>query len=88
MNKLDLIKFIMEEHKVSRKKASEYLDNSMGTFVKFMRIHRSLKLKEIGTFELRDHPAKETINPRTREKVLTSPYRKLCFKGIKYKLGE
>ena len=69
MNKSELIKSMAAKAGLTNKQAEAAYDAVIASIVEAFRDDEKVQLIGFGTFELKKKPAREGINPRTKEKV-------------------
>lgn len=69
MNKSELIKSVAAKAGLTNKQAEAAYDAVIASIVEAFRDDEKVQLIGFGTFELKKKPAREGINPRTKEKV-------------------
>ncbi len=89
MNKKDLVRAIANkctESNVTIKVAGEVLDGFIDAITESLKAGESVQISGFGTFELKDKPAREGINPKTGEKIKIAASKAPAFKfGKAYK---
>ena len=69
MNKSELIKAMAEKAGLSQKDAGAAYDAFVEAVTEALKAGDKVQLIGFGSFEVKDVPAKEGINPQTKEKV-------------------
>ena len=86
MNKGELIKAIANKAGFSQKDAAVAYDAFIDSVTEALKAGDKVQLVGFGTFEVKDVPAKEGINPQTKEKVAIAACKKPVMKfGKAYK---
>ena len=86
MNKGELIKAIANKAGFSQKDAAIAYDAFIDSVTEALKAGDKVQLVGFGTFEVKDVPAKEGINPQTKEKVAIAACKKPVMKfGKAYK---
>ena len=86
MNKGELIKAIAEKAGFTQKDATAAYDAFIASVTEALKAGDKVQLVGFGTFEVKDVPAKEGINPQTKEKVAIPACKKPVMKfGKAYK---
>lgn len=80
VTRADVADMISEEIGLSRKDASDILDNVLDEVVADLVAGNDVKLSSFGTFSLRDKAARVGRNPRTKVETEISPRRVISFK--------
>ena len=69
MNKGEFIKAIADKASMTIKEANVAYDAFVGAVTDAMKQGEKVQLVGFGTFEVHEKPAREGINPKTKEKV-------------------
>lgn len=69
MNKSELIRSVAAKAGLTNKQAEAAYDAVVASIVEAFHDDEKVQLIGFGTFELKKKPAREGINPRTKEKV-------------------
>ena len=69
MNKSEFIKAFAEKANFTQKDAGIAFDAMASTIVDALKEGEKIQIAGFGTFELKKRPAREGINPSTKEKV-------------------
>ena len=69
MTKADLIAAIAEKTEMSKKDAEKALNATIQIITDALAKGDKIQLVGFGTFETREHKAREGINPRSKEKI-------------------
>jgi DNA-binding protein HU-beta len=86
MNKGELIKVMAEKAGFTNKDASIAYEAFVETVTEALKAGDKVQLAGFGSFEVKDVPAKEGINPKTKEKVAIAACKKPVMKfGKAYK---
>ncbi len=86
MNKSEFIKSISEKAGLSQKDTVAVYDALVATVTETLKAGDKIQLVGFGTFELKDVPAKEGVNPQTGAKVAIPASKKPVLKfGKAYK---
>jgi DNA-binding protein HU-beta len=83
MTKADLINQIAEKGEYSKKDAEKALKSVLDSITDSLSKGEKIQLIGFGTFEVRDRAEKESINPRTKEKMITPAKKAPAFKAGK-----
>ncbi len=84
MKKTDLIAAIAaKEECPSKKEAEKYLNLVLDTLTEALVAGEKVSITGFGTFEVRERPEKDCINPRTKEKMRSKACKALSFKAGK-----
>lgn len=83
MTKADLINQIAEKGEYSKKDAEKALKSVLDFITDSLSKGEKIQLIGFGTFEVRDRAEKESINPRTKEKMITPAKKAPAFKAGK-----
>ncbi len=83
MTKADLITKIAEKSELSKKDSEKALNAVIAAVTEALAEGDKVQLTGFGTFEVRDKKEKETINPRTKEKILVPARKSPAFKAGK-----
>ena len=86
MNKGELIKVMAEKAGFTNKDAAIAYDAFVEAVTEALKAGDKVQLAGFGSFEIKDIPAKEGINPQTKEKVAIEACKKPVMKfGKAYK---
>jgi len=86
MNKGELIKAIANKAEFTQKDAATAYEAFIEAITEALKAGEKVQLVGFGTFEVKDVPAKEGINPQTKEKVAIPACKKPVMKfGKAYK---
>ena len=86
MNKNELIRAIANDAGITLKDAAVVLDSVVGAITEGLKADGKVQISGFGTFELKQKPAREGINPKTGEKIKVAASRIPAFKfGKAYK---
>ena len=69
MNKGEFIKAVAEKADLTVKEATVAYDAVVATITDALKAGEKVQLVGFGSFELKEKPAREGINPQTKEKV-------------------
>jgi DNA-binding protein HU-beta len=83
MTKPELVSSIAEKGEFAKKDAEKALDAVIGSITDALKKGEKVQIVGFGTFEVRDKAARETINPRTKEKVKVPAKKSPAFKAGK-----
>lgn len=83
MTKTDLVAAIAEKADFSKKDAEKALTAVVGSITDALVAGDKVQLVGFGTFEVREHKAKECINPATKQKMITPAKNAPAFKAGK-----
>ncbi|MBE5753692.1 MAG: HU family DNA-binding protein [Clostridiales bacterium] len=86
MNKGELIKVMAEKAGFTNKDAATAYEAFISTVTEALKAGDKVQLAGFGSFEVKDVPAKDGINPKTKEKVAIPACKKPVMKfGKAYK---
>ena len=86
MNKNELIRAIANDAGITLKDAAVVLDSVVGAITEGLKADGKVQISGFGTFELKQKPAREGINPKTGEKIKVAASKIPAFKfGKAYK---
>lgn len=86
MNKGELIKVMAEKAGFTNKDAATAYEAFVATVTEALKAGDKVQLAGFGSFEVKDVPAKDGINPKTKEKVAIPACKKPIMKfGKAYK---
>ncbi len=86
MNKGELIKVMAEKAGFTNKDAATAYEAFVATVTEALKAGDKVQLAGFGSFEVKDVPAKDGINPKTKEKVSIPACKKPVMKfGKAYK---
>lgn len=80
MNRAELVAAIAERAKIDRLAADRVLDAFTEVVTETLRNGDKVAIIGFGSFELAERPAREGVNPATREKILIPASRQPKFK--------
>lgn len=83
MTKADLINVIAEKGEYTKKDADKALSTVIAAITESLEKGEKIQLIGFGTFEVRERAAKESINPRTKEKIQCPAKKAPAFKAGK-----
>lgn len=83
MKKNDLVAAIAAKENCSKKEADKALNLVLDAITDALIAGDKVSITGFGTFEVRERPAKQCINPRTKEPMTTKPCKALAFKAGK-----
>lgn len=69
MNKTEFLKTVAEKAELSGKQAQNAYDAIMEVIAETLKKGEKIQLVGFGTFEIKEKPARECINPQTKQKV-------------------
>jgi len=86
MNKQELVRAIANNAGITLKDAAVALDSFVTAVTEGLKKGEKIQISGFGTFEIKDKPAREGINPRTGEKIKIAASKIPAFKfGKAYK---
>jgi len=86
MNKNELVRAIANKAGITLKDAGIALDGVIGAITDGLNAGEKIQISGFGTFEIKEKPAREGINPKTQEKISISATKIPTFKfGKAYK---
>ncbi len=86
MNKKDLVRAIANKCGITLKEAGEALDGFIGAVTDSLKAGESVQISGFGSFEVKEKPARDGINPKTGEKIKIAASKAPAFKfGKAYK---
>ncbi len=80
MTKTELIKIAAREAGLTQTQMADAYQALMNTLEQALQDGEKVSLVGFGTFEVKDVPAKEALNPQTKEKVLVPACKKPVLK--------
>jgi len=80
MTKTELIKEIAERVDISQKQAREVVNGLFESMKYALLDDNRIELRGFGSFEVREHDAYETTNPKTGNKMPVGPRKSIHFK--------
>ncbi len=83
MTKAELISAVAEKGEFTKKDAEKAIKAFTDVITEALSKGEKVQLVGFGTFEVRERAAKETINPRTKEKQLQPAHKVPAFKAGK-----
>ena len=83
MNKSELIAAIANKSGVTKKDTEEVINTFMDVVKDALKAGDKVQLVGFGTFECKERAARETVNPRTQEKVHVPASKSAAFKAGK-----
>ena len=83
MKKNELIAAIAAKEEISKKEADRALNIVLDAITDALIAGEKVSITGFGTFEVREHPAKQCKNPRTGELMTTKPCKAPAFKAGK-----
>ncbi len=83
MKKNDLVAAIAAKENCSKKEADKALNLVLDAITDALIAGEKVSITGFGTFEVRERPAKQCINPRTKKPMTTKPCKALAFKAGK-----
>lgn len=69
MNKNELVRAIANKARITLKDASVALDGVLDAITDGLNAGEKIQISGFGTFEIKEKPAREGINPKTQEKI-------------------
>lgn len=86
MNKNELVRAIANNAGITLKDAGIALDGFIAAITDGLNAGEKIQISGFGTFEIKEKPAREGINPKTQEKISISASKIPTFKfGKAYK---
>ena len=86
MNKNELVRAIANKSRITLKAAEQALDGVIGAITDALKDGEKVQISGFGTFELKQKPARDGINPKTQEKIKIAATKVPNFKfGKAYK---
>lgn len=86
MNKNELVRAIANDAGITLKDAAAALDSVVAAITEGLKNGEKVQISGFGTFELKEKPAREGINPKTGEKIKIAASKIPAFKfGKAYK---
>ena len=86
MNKNELVRAIANDAGITLKDAGVALDSVVAAITEGLKNGEKVQISGFGTFELKEKPAREGINPKTGEKIKIAASKIPTFKfGKAYK---
>ena len=83
MKKNDLVAAIAAKENCPKKEADKALNLVLEAITDALVSGEKVSITGFGTFEVRERPAKQCINPRTGKQMTTKPCKALAFKAGK-----
>lgn len=83
MNKTEFIKAVAEKGGINAKEASNYFDAVIGVISEAIKNGDKIIIPGFGTYELKNKPSREGINPMTKEKITIKESNVPAFKFFK-----
>lgn len=83
MKKNDLVAAIAAKENCTKKEADKALNLVLDAITAALVAGEKVSITGFGTFEVRDRPAKQCINPATKKPMTTKPCKALAFKAGK-----
>ena len=83
MKKNELVAAIAAKQQGTKKEAEAALKAVLDTIEEALVAGEKVSITGFGTFEVRDRPAKQCINPATKKPMTTKPCKALAFKAGK-----
>lgn len=80
MNKTDLVNEIAAKASISKTDAKAALDATLESIAQALANEDKVQLIGFGTFSVAEKPAREGINPRTKEKIQIAARKVVKFK--------
>lgn len=87
MNKTDLVNEIAAKAALSKADAKKALDATLESISQALANDDKVQLLGFGTFAVVEKPAREGINPRTKEKIQISARKVIKFKASDSVIG-
>ncbi len=81
MNKAELITDVAERTYMSKKKTDKVLTVMLATITQALAEGKKVKLKELGTFEVKERSEKTVYNPQNGEKMILPAKKAPFFKA-------
>ena len=86
MNKNELVRAIANNAGITLKDAGVALDSVVASITEGLKNGEKIQISGFGTFEIKDKPAREGVNPKTGEKIKIAASKIPVFKfGKAYK---
>ena len=83
MNKTELVAAMAEQAELSKKDSEKALKAFIDVITEELKKGEKIQLVGFGTFEVSERPAREGINPQTKEKIEIAASRAPKFKAGK-----
>jgi integration host factor subunit beta len=83
MNKLDLVKSVMEECRISRNEAASVVDLFFGSMSEALAMGDRVEIRGLCSFYVKEYESYEGRNPKSGESVTVSPKKLPFFKSGK-----
>ncbi|MBR4224767.1 MAG: HU family DNA-binding protein [Oscillospiraceae bacterium] len=83
MTKQELVSAIAEKTKLNKKQSEEALKATIDAITEALTKGDKVQLVGFGTFEVREHAAKNGVNPRTKESITIAARKSPAFKAGK-----
>ena len=83
MNKLDLVKSVMEECRISRNEAASVVDLFFGSMSEALAMGDRVEIRGLCSFYVKEYESYEGRNPKSGESVCVSPKKLPFFKSGK-----
>ncbi len=81
MNKTDLVKKISEKSGLSQVDSKKVLEATLDSIKEALAVNDSVALVGFGTFSVAERPARQGINPRTKEVINIAAKKVAKFKA-------
>jgi DNA-binding protein HU-beta len=81
MNKQQLIQQVAQQANTSQQQAQAVTDALMNTIQQALSQGDSVQLKNLGTWTVKDQPARQGRNPQTGEALAIGPNRRVLFRA-------
>ncbi len=88
MNKKELCFILSERMNITQFLAEELLEKVISHLKRSLRKREKIVISNFGTFQIVQMKEKAVINPRTKEKMIVAPYRKVKFIPSSNMLGK
>ena len=83
VTRLDLVDALHRETGLHREECAEHLENVLATIIDRLDRDEQVKIKNFGTFNVREKGARVARNPKTLEEVTIPPRRVVQFRMSK-----
>lgn len=80
MNKTEFIARLAEKANISQKDARAAVDSFADVIVEELKKDEKISILGLGTFSVSDRPARQGINPQTKEKIQIAARKVVKFK--------
>ncbi len=83
MNKTDLVRSVAEATGMTKKDTAAVVDATLDVITKALAEGEKVRLAGFGSFEVRRHAARESINPQTKDRIVIAATCAPAFKAGK-----